>query len=61
MAIAPITGMLRKKIITDISVGFGIGFVMATAYWELEHKPIVAKRDAYYAKLKQEKEAEDSI
>lgn len=61
MAIAPITGTLRKKIITDITIGFAIGIGMATAYWELEHKPIVIKRDAYYAKLKQEKEAEDSI
>lgn len=61
MAIAPITGGLRKKIITDITVGFGIGFAMATAYWEFEHKPIVKKRDEYYRKLKLEKEAEESI
>lgn len=61
MAIAPITGMLKKKIITDISIGFGCGFVLAGLYWQYEHKPLVAKRDAFYAKLKAEKEAEDSV
>ncbi|OBA22894.1 cytochrome-c oxidase, subunit VIIa [Metschnikowia bicuspidata var. bicuspidata NRRL YB-4993] len=61
MAIAPITGTLRKKIITDISVGFGIGFLLAGLYWRYEHMPIVQKRDAFYAKLKAEKEAEDSV
>jgi cytochrome c oxidase subunit 7 len=61
MAIAPITGILKKKIITDITIGFVCGFGLAAAYWEFEHMPIVRKRDAYYAKLKAEKEIEDSI
>lgn len=60
MAIAPITGTLRRKIIFDITAGFGCGFVLATAYWYLEHKPVVAKREAYYAQLKAQKEAEDA-
>lgn len=60
MAIAPITGTLRRKIITDITIGFGCGFVLASAYWYLEHKPLVQKREAYYAQLKAQKEAEDS-
>ncbi|KAK6465308.1 hypothetical protein DFJ63DRAFT_283685 [Scheffersomyces coipomensis] len=60
MAIAPITGTLRRKIFTDITIGFGCGFVLATAYWYLEHKPIVAKREAYYAKLKAQKDVEDA-
>lgn len=60
-SIAPITGMLKKKIITDLSIGFGVGFVMAGLYWQYEHKPLVEKRDAFYAKLKAEKEAEDSV
>lgn len=59
-AIAPITGTLRKKIITDISIGFGCGFVLAGLYWKYEHKALVDKREAFYAKLKAEKEAEDS-
>lgn len=61
MAIAPITGTLKRKIITDISIGFGCGFVLAGLYWQYEHKPIVTRRDAFYAKLKAEKEAEDSV
>lgn len=61
MAIAPITGTLRRKIITDISVGFGVGFVFATWYWYAEHKPLAAKREAFYAQLKAQKEAEDSV
>lgn len=59
-AIAPITGMLRKKIITDISIGFACGFVLAGLYWKFEHKDLVDKREAFYAKLKAEKQAEDS-
>lgn len=61
MAIAPITGTLKKKIVTDISVGFGCGFIMAFSYWYFEHKPLVQKREAFYAELKKQKEAEDSI
>lgn len=61
MAIAPITGTLRKKIITDITIGFGCGFVLATGYWYLEHKPVVARREAFYAKLNAQKEAEESV
>lgn len=61
MAIAPITGTLRKKIITDITMGFAIGFVMATGYWYYEHKPLIQKRDDFYKQLKAQKEAEDSV
>lgn len=60
MPIAPITGTLKRKIVTDILIGFGCGFTLATGYWYYEHKPIVAKREAYYAKLKAQKEAEDA-
>lgn len=60
MAIAPITGTLRKKIITDITVGFGCGFVIANLYWYGEHKPNLARREAFYAKLQAQKEVEDS-
>ncbi|RCK66944.1 Cytochrome c oxidase subunit 7A [Candida viswanathii] len=60
MAIAPITGTLKRKIITDISLGFVAGFALAFLYWEVEHKPLIAKRDAYYAQLKKQKEIEES-
>lgn len=61
MAIAPITNTLRRKIITDITIGFGCGFVLATSYWYFEHKPLVQKREAFYAQLKAQKDAEDSV
>lgn len=60
MAIAPITGTLKRKIITDITIGFACGFTLATGYWYIEHKPLIVKREAYYAKLKAQQEAEDS-
>lgn len=59
--IAPITGTLKRKIIADITIGIACGAGLATLYWEYEHLSIVRKREAYYAKLKQQKEAEDSI
>lgn len=59
MAIAPITGTLKRKIITDISLGFVAGFGLAYLYWEVEHKPLITKRDAYYAQLKKQKEIEE--
>ncbi|EGV64391.1 hypothetical protein CANTEDRAFT_114195 [Yamadazyma tenuis ATCC 10573] len=61
MPIAPITGTLRRKIITDITIGFGCGFVLATGYWYFEHKPLVAKREEFYKQLKAQKEAEESV
>lgn len=60
MAIAPIVGTLRRKIITDITVGFGCGFFLANLYWYGEHKPHLAKREAFYAQLAKQKEAEDA-
>ncbi|KAG7195263.1 Cytochrome c oxidase subunit 7A [Scheffersomyces spartinae] len=61
MAIAPITGMLKKKIITDVSTGFLVGGVMAAAYWHYERDYVVNQREKFYAKMKAEKEVEDSI
>ncbi|EEQ37950.1 putative cytochrome c oxidase subunit [Clavispora lusitaniae] len=60
-AIAPITGTLKRKIIADITTGFACGFVLAGLYWKFEHRAIVEKREAFYAKLKAEKDAEDSV
>lgn len=61
MAIAPITGFLKRKIIRDIGIGFACGFAFAGLYWEYEHKPLVRTREAYYAQMKAQKEAEDSV
>ena len=44
MALCSITGTLKRKIITDITIGFAAGFGLAYLYWEVEHKPIIAKR-----------------
>ncbi|ODQ67887.1 cytochrome c oxidase subunit 7A [Nadsonia fulvescens var. elongata DSM 6958] len=46
--IKPITGTLKRRIIIDISVGFGLGGAMASAWWWGFHQPMVAKRDAWY-------------
>lgn len=61
MPIAPITGTLKKKIITDISYGFVLGFALAGIYQFYEHRPLVQKREAYYTQLKKQREAEDSV
>ena len=57
-AIAPITGMLRRKLVMDIAIGLGSGFVMANAWWYGFHMPRTNARDAYYDKLEQEKVAQ---
>ncbi|BGP48011.1 Cytochrome c oxidase subunit 7A [Rhodotorula kratochvilovae] len=48
MAIAPISGALRKHLLTHLSVGIGGGLVAGYTYWQLVHMPVVTKRDAWY-------------
>jgi len=55
MAIKPITGMLRRGAIVDISVALGLGFVGGSAWWYGYHIPAVRHRDAFYAKLEEER------
>ncbi|KAK3196348.1 Cytochrome c oxidase subunit 7A [Lecanicillium sp. MT-2017a] len=57
MAIKPITGMLRRRLILDLGIGLGAGFVMANWFWYGYHVPRTVARDNYYAKL-DEKRAE---
>lgn len=59
MAIAPIAGTMKRKIIIDITVGFAIGGVMGVAWWS-QHKKIIATRENYYASLAEKKKIEDS-
>jgi len=33
MAVKPITGMLRRNLVLDLGISFGIGFVMANWFW----------------------------
>ncbi|KAL2205603.1 cytochrome-c oxidase, subunit VIIa [Sarocladium strictum] len=58
-AITPITGMLRRRLVLDLSIGFGIGFAMANVYWYGYHMPRTHARDNYYTKL-EAKRAEEA-
>ncbi|KAL2115370.1 hypothetical protein VTJ04DRAFT_9625 [Mycothermus thermophilus] len=53
----PIVGMLRRGLITDLSVAIGLGVVMANAFWYGFHVPRVNARDNYYRKLEEERAA----
>jgi len=56
MAIAPITGKLRKTLITDIAIAFGLGIGGGYAYWYGIYVPSNQKKENYYAKLAREKQ-----
>lgn len=58
MAIAPITGTLKRKIAVDLSIGFAIGGTFASYWWWGFHKSKVEKREAYYAQLAKAKAEE---
>lgn len=47
-------GKLRKQLIVDLSMAFGLGITGGYAFWFGYHIPSVRKRDAYYAKLEAE-------
>lgn len=49
-----LVGKLRKQLIVDLSVAFGLGITGGYAFWFGYHIPAVRKRDAYYAKLEAE-------
>jgi len=53
--IAPIKGMLRKKLMLDLTASLGVGIALASWYWHGHHLRKIAQRDAYYAKLRLEK------
>lgn len=59
MAIAPITGALKRRAATDVAVGFAIGTVGAVYWWWGFHKGVVDKREKFYASLAASKQAED--
>ncbi|CZS88094.1 related to cytochrome-c oxidase chain VIIa [Rhynchosporium agropyri] len=60
MAIKPITGMLRRGLVLDLSVAFGLGTTFGYAFWYGYHVPAVARRDAYYSKLEDRRAANAS-
>jgi len=51
MAIKPITGMLRRGLVLDLSVAMGLGLTSGYAWWYGYHVPSVRHRDAFYQKL----------
>ncbi|KAI5860817.1 cytochrome-c oxidase, subunit VIIa [Durotheca rogersii] len=57
MAIKPITGMLRRGLITDISVALGLGVTFGTLFWHGFHMPRTHARDAFYRKLEADRAA----
>ncbi|KAJ6515078.1 cytochrome-c oxidase subunit VIIa [Mycena polygramma] len=55
MAIAPITGMLRKRFWLDISTGLGLGVSAGAAFWYGYELRARAHQEAFYLKLEKEK------
>jgi len=57
MAIAPITGKLRRRLITDLSVAMGLGVAGGYMFWYGYHLPDVRRREEFYLKYEQSKKA----
>ncbi|KAI0185109.1 hypothetical protein F4680DRAFT_454233 [Xylaria scruposa] len=57
MAIKPITGMLKRGLVVDLSIALGIGMTMGSAYWYGYHMPRTNARDAFYKQLEAERAA----
>ncbi|KAJ6443424.1 cytochrome c oxidase subunit COX9 [Purpureocillium lavendulum] len=57
MAVKPITGILRRRLVLDLSIGLGTGFAMANWFWYGYHVPRTNLRDAFYNKLEEERAA----
>ncbi|KAK3332704.1 hypothetical protein B0T19DRAFT_439516 [Cercophora scortea] len=57
MAVQPITGMMRRTLILDLSLALGIGFVFGNAFWYGYHMPRTNKRDDHYKKLEEQRAA----
>ncbi|KAK0708608.1 hypothetical protein B0H67DRAFT_496365 [Lasiosphaeris hirsuta] len=55
MAVAPITGMLRRTLILDLGIALGLGFVFGNAYWYGYHVPRTNMRDNFYKKLEEDR------
>ncbi|KEQ76502.1 cytochrome-c oxidase, subunit VIIa [Aureobasidium namibiae CBS 147.97] len=57
MPIKPITGMLRRGLVLDLSVAFGLGTASGYLWWYGFHVPAVRRRDLFYAKLEDQRAA----
>ncbi|KAJ7224180.1 cytochrome-c oxidase subunit VIIa [Mycena pura] len=63
MAIAPITGMLRKRFWLDVSTGLGLGVAAGAAFWRVvplihaSHKLTLRNRYGYELKSRAHRES----
>ncbi|KAH7382186.1 cytochrome c oxidase family protein-like protein [Pyrenochaeta sp. MPI-SDFR-AT-0127] len=55
MVVKPITGMLRRQVVLDLSVAMGLGVTAGYAWWYGYHVPAVRHRDAFYQKIEDER------
>ncbi|KAK9472780.1 uncharacterized protein V1510DRAFT_416888 [Dipodascopsis tothii] len=55
MAIAPITGMFKRRAIVDVSTAVVLGLATGSAYWHLYVTPKIDHRKEYLAKVKEER------
>ncbi|KIW07606.1 uncharacterized protein PV09_01556 [Verruconis gallopava] len=55
MAIKPITGMLRRGLVLDLSVALGLGATAGYTWWYGYHVPATRRRDAFYQKLEDQR------
>ncbi|CAA22543.1 cytochrome c oxidase subunit VIIa [Schizosaccharomyces pombe] len=58
MAVGPVTGMFKRRIVTDFSVTMILGTLGACYWWFGYHKPAARQREEFYVKLAAEKNAE---
>ncbi|KAI0108044.1 cytochrome-c oxidase, subunit VIIa [Daldinia grandis] len=61
MAIAPITGMLRRGLVTDLGIALGLGVTFGSLYWHGYHMPRTHARDNFYRQLEQERAAARNV
>ncbi|PMD23669.1 cytochrome-c oxidase, subunit VIIa [Hyaloscypha hepaticicola] len=57
MPVRPITGMLRRGLVLDLSVAGGLGMSFGYLFWYGYHVPAVNKRDRFYSKLEDQRAA----
>lgn len=55
MPVPKIEGMLRRKLVLDISSALGLGVTFGYLWWYGVHLPRVRQRDTFYAKLEDER------
>ncbi|KAL2006925.1 hypothetical protein VTN00DRAFT_9593 [Thermoascus crustaceus] len=54
-ALPPITGMLRRTLVLDLSTALGLGTTFGYLWWYGFHLPRVRARDTYYSRIEQER------